>query len=39
MVGPQRIQPNLDKVGTVVNWPAPETVQQLMGFVGLTNYF
>ena len=39
MVGPQGIQPNLDKVGAVVNWPAPETVQQLMGFLGLTNYF
>ena len=39
MVGPQGIHPNLDKVGMVVNWPVPETVQQLMGFLGLTNYF
>ena len=39
MVGPQGIRPNLDKVGAVINWPAPETVQQLMGFLGLTNYF
>src|SRR6267143_740240 len=34
MVGPQGIRPNLDKVGTVVNWPTPEMVQQLMGFLG-----
>ena len=39
MVGPQGIRPNLDKVSVVVNWPVPETVQQLMGFMGLTNYF
>lgn len=35
MVGSQGIRPNLDKVGTVVNWPVPDTVQQLMGFLGL----
>lgn len=39
MVGPQGIRPNLDKVGAVVKWPVPETVQQLMGFLGLTNFF
>ena len=39
MVGPQGIHPNLDKVGAIVNWPIPETVQQLMGFLGLPNYF
>jgi transposase InsO family protein len=38
-VGSQGIRPNLDKVGAVVDWPIPETVQQLMGFLGLTNYF
>jgi hypothetical protein len=39
MVGTQGICPNLDKVGAVVNWLIPKTVQQLMGFLGLTNYF
>jgi hypothetical protein len=38
-VGSQGIRPNLDKVGAVVNWPTPETAQQLMGFLGLSNYF
>jgi hypothetical protein len=38
-VGTLGIRLNLDKVGAVVNWPTPETVQQLMGFLGLTNYF
>jgi hypothetical protein len=39
MVGPNGLKPNLDKVGAVVNWPAPETVSDLMGFLGLTNFF
>lgn len=39
MVGPAGIGPNLDKVAAVVNWPVPEDVQDLMAFLGLTNYF
>lgn len=39
MIGPQGIKPNLDKIGAVVNWPAPTTVHQLMGFLGLAGYF
>lgn len=39
MVGPSGIKPNLDKVGAVVDWPVPENVLDLMGFLGLTNYF
>jgi hypothetical protein len=39
MVGPSGIKPNLDKVSAVVDWPEPENVQELMGFLGLTNYF
>ena len=39
MVGPDGIKPNLDKVSAVANWPVPQDVQDLMGFLGLTNYF
>src|SRR6202040_1034869 len=39
MVGPEGIKPNLDKVATITNWPIPNDVQDLMGFLGLTNYF
>ena len=39
MIGPGRIKPNLDKVAAVVNWPEPQDVQDLMAFLGLTNYF
>jgi hypothetical protein len=39
MIGQQGILPNLNKVGAVVNWLMPETVQQLMGFLSLSNYF
>jgi hypothetical protein len=39
MVGPNGLKPNLDKVGTVVNWPTPEMVSDMMGFLGLTNFF
>jgi hypothetical protein len=39
MIGPQGIRSNLDKVGAVVECPIPKTGQQLMGFLGLTNYF
>jgi hypothetical protein len=39
MVGPDGIKPNRDKVASVANWPEPQDVQDLMGFLGLTNYF
>ena len=39
MVSPSGIKPNLDKVAAVVNWPEPQDVQDLMAFLGLTNYF
>ena len=39
MIGPNGIKPNLDKVAAVANWPVPQDVQDLMGFLGLTNYF
>ena len=39
MIGPSGIRPNLDKVAAVVNWPEPQDVQNLMAFLGLTNYF
>ena len=39
MVRPSDIKPNLDKVAAVVNWPVPEDVQDLMAFLGLTNFF
>jgi hypothetical protein len=39
MVGPSGIKPNLDKVAAVVNWPKLEDVQDLMAFLGLSNYF
>ena len=39
MIGPSGIRPNLDKVASVVNWPEPQDVQDLMAFLGLTNYF
>src|SRR6202050_3833904 len=39
MIGPDGIKPNRDKVASVANWPEPQDVQDLMGFLGLTNYF
>jgi hypothetical protein len=39
MISPDGIKLNLDKVAAVANWPAPQDVQDLMGFLGLTNYF
>ena len=39
VVGPDGIKPNLDKVAVVVDWPVPQDVQDLMAFLGLTNYF
>ena len=39
MVGPKGIKPNLDKVTAIANWPIPNNIQDLMGFLGLTNYF
>jgi RNase H-like domain found in reverse transcriptase/Reverse transcriptase (RNA-dependent DNA polymerase)/Integrase zinc binding domain len=39
MIGPDGIKPNLQKVAAVANWPVPQDVQDLMGFLGLTNYF
>ena len=33
------IKPNLDKVASVVNWPEPKDVQDLMAFLRLMNYF
>jgi hypothetical protein len=39
MVGPSGLKPNLDKVGAVANWPVPENLADLMGFLGLTNHF
>jgi hypothetical protein len=39
MVGSEGIKSNLDKVAAVANWLIPQNVQDLMGFLGLTNYF
>jgi hypothetical protein len=39
MIGPDGIKPNRDKVASVANWPEQQDVQDLMGFLGLTNYF
>lgn len=39
MIGPEGIKPNLDKVAAVARWPAPQDVQDLMAFLGQTNYF
>ena len=39
IIGPDGIKPNLGKVAAVTNWPIPQNVQDLMGFLGLTNYF
>lgn len=39
MIGSDGIKPNLDKVAAVAKWPAPQDVQDLMAFLGLTNYF
>lgn len=39
MIGPDGIKPNMEKVVAVAKWPAPQDVQDLMVFLGLTNYF
>lgn len=39
VIGPDGNKPNLDKVAAVTKWPVPTDVQDLMVFLGLTNYF
>ena len=38
-VSPQGIQPNLDKVKAVVEWPQPSSVKDVRSFLGLASFY
>ena len=38
-VSPQGVSPDLSKLTVIVDWPVPEDVSHLEGFLGLTSYF
>ena len=38
-VGPQGVSPDSTKLTAIVDWPIPEDVSHLEGFLGLTSYF
>ena len=38
-VGPKGVQPDLNKLTTIVNWKVPEDALALVGFLGLTGWF
>jgi hypothetical protein len=38
-VGPQGVSPDSAKLTAIIDWPIPEDVSHLEGFLGLTSYF
>ena len=38
-VSPQGIQPSLDKVQTIVEWPQPKSVKDIRSFLGLASFY
>lgn len=39
IISDEGISPNPHKIEVIVNWPTPETMRDVQGFVGMTSFY